>query len=151
MRRPGPPARSASTDQIMELRNQGLTRNEVARQVGRTVSGAWSRYRKARPPKPPRLGRWQKVLADALEQTLRSAYGQPWVIISAEPPPKLSPPRATNRPSGRLHKGWTLHQIGVELGLSATTVSHQLRRAGVTMSRDSSRTSCLDPADPGAA
>jgi hypothetical protein len=27
MRRPGPPARSASTDQIMELHDQGLTRN----------------------------------------------------------------------------------------------------------------------------
>jgi hypothetical protein len=35
-----------------------------------TVSGAWSRYRKGRPPKPPRLGRWQQVLADALDQNL---------------------------------------------------------------------------------
>jgi hypothetical protein len=35
-----------------------------------TVSGAWSRYRRARPPKPPRLGRWQQVLADALDQNL---------------------------------------------------------------------------------
>ena len=35
-----------------------------------TVSGAWSRCRKARPPKPPRLGRWQQVLADALDQNL---------------------------------------------------------------------------------
>jgi hypothetical protein len=35
-----------------------------------TVSGAWSRYRKARPAKPPRLGRWQQVLADALDQNL---------------------------------------------------------------------------------
>jgi hypothetical protein len=38
----------------------------VAEQVGMTVSGAWSRYRRARPPEPPRLGRWQQVLADAL-------------------------------------------------------------------------------------
>jgi hypothetical protein len=60
----------ASTQQILELRDQGLTWNEVARQVDMTVSGAWSRYRRARPPKPPRLGRWQQVLADALDQHL---------------------------------------------------------------------------------
>jgi hypothetical protein len=35
-----------------------------------TVSGAWSRYRRARPAKPPRLGRWQQVFADALHQNL---------------------------------------------------------------------------------
>src|SRR5215211_970853 len=43
---------------------------EVAEQVDMTVSGAWSRYRRARPPKPSRLGRWQQVLADALDQNL---------------------------------------------------------------------------------
>jgi cystathionine beta-lyase/cystathionine gamma-synthase len=55
---------------------QGLSWNEVAKQVDMTVSGAWSRYRKARPPKPPRLGRWQRVLADATK-TLRLAYDRP--------------------------------------------------------------------------
>jgi hypothetical protein len=35
-----------------------------------TTSGAWSRYRRAQPPKSERLGRWQHVLADALEQHL---------------------------------------------------------------------------------
>jgi hypothetical protein len=35
-----------------------------------TVSGAWSRYRRARPPKSPLLGRWQQVLADALDLNL---------------------------------------------------------------------------------
>jgi hypothetical protein len=35
-----------------------------------TVSGAWSRHRRAQPPKSQRLGRWQQVLADALEQNL---------------------------------------------------------------------------------
>ena len=70
MRRGGPPAHPASTQQILELRDQGLTWNEVAEQVDMTVSGAWSRYRRARPPKPPRLGRWQQVLADALDQNL---------------------------------------------------------------------------------
>ena len=32
-------------------------------------------------------------------------------------------------------QGRTLRQIGAELGVTATTVSHQLRRAGVTMRR----------------
>jgi len=31
--------------------------------------------------------------------------------------------------------GWTLRQIGGELGLSETTLSDQLRRAGVSMRR----------------
>ena len=70
MRRGGPPAHPASTQQILELRDQGLTWPEIAEQVDMTVSGAWSRYRRARPPKSPRLGRWQQVLADALDQNL---------------------------------------------------------------------------------
>jgi hypothetical protein len=41
------------TQQILELRDQGLTWSEVAKQVvDMTVSGAWSRYRKARPQSP---------------------------------------------------------------------------------------------------
>ena len=56
MRRGGAPAHPASTQQILELRDQGLTWPEIAEQVDLTVSGAWSRYRKARPPKSPRLG-----------------------------------------------------------------------------------------------
>jgi hypothetical protein len=67
MRR-GARAHPASTPQILELRDQGLTWNEVAEQVDMTVSGAWSRHRRARPAKPTRLGRWQQVLADALDQ-----------------------------------------------------------------------------------
>ena len=70
MRRVAPSAHPASTRQILELRDQGLTWNEVAKQVDMTVSGAWSRYRRARPPRSPRLGRWQQVLADALDQNL---------------------------------------------------------------------------------
>jgi Putative ATPase subunit of terminase (gpP-like) len=68
LRSGGPPAHAASTDQIVELREQGRTWTEVARQVDMTVSGAWSRYRRARPPKSPRLGRWRQVLADALDK-----------------------------------------------------------------------------------
>jgi len=70
MRRGGPSAQPASTQQILELRDEGLTWPEVAEQVGMTISGAWSRYQRARPPKSPRLGRWQQVLADALDQNL---------------------------------------------------------------------------------
>jgi AraC-like DNA-binding protein len=70
MRRGGPPAHPASTQQIVELRDQGLTWPEIAGKVDMTFSGAWSRYRRARPPKPPRLGRWQQVLADAVDQNL---------------------------------------------------------------------------------
>jgi hypothetical protein len=70
MRSAGAPARPDSTQQIMELRGQGLTWPEIAEQIDMTVSGAWSRYRKARPPKSPHLGRWQQVLADALNQHL---------------------------------------------------------------------------------
>ena len=35
-----------------------------------TRSGAWSRDRRARRSRPVRLGRWQQVLADALDQNL---------------------------------------------------------------------------------
>jgi Sigma-70, region 4 len=70
MHRSGPPAYPASTDRIVELRDEGLTWNEIAEQVGMTVSGVWSRYRRARPRESERLGRWQQVLADALDQYL---------------------------------------------------------------------------------
>jgi hypothetical protein len=70
MRRGGHPAHPASTQQIVKLRDQGLTWNEVAEQVDMTVSGAWSRYQRAQPPESARLGRWQEVLADALDQNL---------------------------------------------------------------------------------
>jgi hypothetical protein len=69
MRR-GATAHSASTDQIQELRDQGLTWNEIAGQVDMTVPGVWSRYRRAQPTTSQRLGRWQQVLAEALDQHL---------------------------------------------------------------------------------
>ena len=55
--RHGAPAHPASTQHILELRDQGLTWPEIAEQVDMTVSGAWSRYRRARPPKSPRRAR----------------------------------------------------------------------------------------------
>jgi hypothetical protein len=70
MRRSGTLAHPASTQQFLELRDQGLTWPEIAEQVDMTVSGAWSRYRRARQQKSPRSGRWQQVLAEALDQNL---------------------------------------------------------------------------------
>jgi hypothetical protein len=70
MRPVGAPTHPASTQEILDLRDQGLTWTEVAKQVDMTVSGAWSRYRRARPAKPSRLGRWQQVFAEALDQSL---------------------------------------------------------------------------------
>jgi hypothetical protein len=64
-----------------------------------TVSGAWSLYRRARPPKPPRLGRWQRVLADPLTRTTRLVSGQVSLIISVEPPGGLSSPLHDERPT----------------------------------------------------
>ena len=79
MRR-GAPAHPASTQQIVELRDQGLSWTEVAEQIDMTVSGAWSRYYKAQRPKPPRLGRVQHVPAEALDQShaigVRAAVAQ---------------------------------------------------------------------------
>jgi hypothetical protein len=106
MRRGGPSSHPASTQRILVLRDQGLTWNEVAKQVDMTVSGAWSRYRRARPPKSPRLGRWQQVLAAALDQTLRLASARLSLIILAErrpgrsSPPHNEPPTVSPPPVG---------------------------------------------------
>ena len=48
----------------------GLTWNEVAEQVDMTVLVPGAATGGPGPPKPPRLGRWQQVLADALDQNL---------------------------------------------------------------------------------
>jgi predicted transcriptional regulator len=40
-----------------------------------------------------------------------------------------------NRAADLYALGWTLRQIAAELGVTATTVSEQLHRAGVTMRR----------------
>src|SRR5215218_8878444 len=88
MRRGGPPAHPASTQQILKLRNQGQTWNEVAEQVDMTVSGAWSRYRRARPAKSPAwaVGRF---LPTHLSSTLRFVSVRLSLIISVEPPSEL--------------------------------------------------------------
>ena len=70
IRRVGSSSHPTATQQILELRDEGLTWNDVAKQVDMTVSGAWSRYRRARPPRSPRLGRWQQLLADGLDKNV---------------------------------------------------------------------------------
>ena len=56
MPRGGPPAYPAPTQQIRELRDQGLTWTEVAKQVDMIVSGAWSRYRDGPVARIPTFG-----------------------------------------------------------------------------------------------
>jgi hypothetical protein len=89
MRR-GASAHPASTQQIMELRDQGLTWSEVAKQVDMTVSGAWNRYHRGRPAKPPRLGGWQQVLADGLDKHLAIGVRAAVAAYLGRAPPGLS-------------------------------------------------------------
>ena len=89
MRR-GAPSRPTSTQQILELRDQGLTWTEVAEQVDMTVSGAWSRYRRARPPKPHAWAAGSRFSPTPWTRTLPLAYAQPSLIILDGPPRELS-------------------------------------------------------------
>ena len=89
MRR-GAPAHPASTQQIFELRDQGLTWPEIAEQVDMTVSGAWTRYRRARPPKSQGLAVGSRCSPTPWTRTLRLGFVQPLLIISVERPPGLS-------------------------------------------------------------
>jgi DNA-directed RNA polymerase specialized sigma24 family protein len=87
MRRGGPPAHPASTQKILELRDQGRTWNEIAEQVGMTRSGVWSRQRR---PGTQRLHAWavgSRFCPTPLIRTLRLAYEPPLLIISDEPHP----------------------------------------------------------------
>src|SRR5688572_18133611 len=63
LRRGGPEAHPASTQKILQLRDQGLTCPEIAEQVDMTVSGAWSRYSSLAVPGRARVPhawrRWQ--------------------------------------------------------------------------------------------
>jgi hypothetical protein len=85
-RRGGPSARRASTQHILELRDRGLSWNEVAEQVDMTVSGAWSRYRIARPRKPPRWVVGSRFSPTPSTRTLPLGCEQPSLIISVEHP-----------------------------------------------------------------
>ena len=76
MRRVGASAHPASTQRILELRDQGLTWPEIAEQVGMTVSGAWSRYRRARPSSPNAWAVGSRFSPTPLIRTLPLAFVQ---------------------------------------------------------------------------
>jgi hypothetical protein len=69
LRRSGPPAHSASTEQIVALRNQGLTWRQVAEWVDMTISGTGAHTAGGPVTRVRTTGR-QPVLADALDQNL---------------------------------------------------------------------------------
>ena len=90
MRRGGPPAHPASTQQILELRDQGLSWTEVAEQVGMTfpVHGAATGGPGRRSPHAWAVG--SRFSPTHLTRTLRLVFERRSLIISVEPPPGLS-------------------------------------------------------------
>ena len=90
MRPVGAPTHPASTQEILYLRDKGLTWTEVAKRVDMTVSGAWSRYRNARPPSRRAWTDGSRFSKRRLTKTSRSVFEPPSLIISAAPPPELS-------------------------------------------------------------
>jgi hypothetical protein len=135
LRRGGPPAYPASTQQIVELRDQGLTWNEVADQVDMTVPGAWSRRQRARPPRSARLGRWQQLLADALDQNF--AIGVRTVVAGhLDRTPTRAELNAARRVAyslAALNRGCVLHAPSADGNDSAGDRSLVLARPKVIM------------------
>jgi hypothetical protein len=85
MRRGGASAHPASTQQILELRDQGLTWPEIAEQVDMTVSEPLPPSQAAQVPNAWADG--SRCSPTPLTRTSRSASGQPSLIISASPHP----------------------------------------------------------------
>ena len=90
MRSAGPPAHAASTQKILELRDQGLSWTEVAEQVGMTfpVRGAGTGG-----PGRPNVHVWavgSRFLPMHLIRTWRLAFERWSLIISVEPRPVRS-------------------------------------------------------------
>jgi hypothetical protein len=79
-----------------------------------TVSGTWSRYRRARPPKSPRLGRWRSRMH--LPKTLRLAFERRSLIILVEPPTRaeLTAARRAAHSLAALGRAHVLHVPGAE-------------------------------------
>jgi hypothetical protein len=86
----GPAAHPTSTEQILELRDQGLTWNEVAKQVDMTVSGAWSPIGGPSRRSPNGWAVGSRCSPAPLTSTLRLVFGRRWLVISVERPPGLS-------------------------------------------------------------
>lgn len=87
MRRGGPPVHPASTQQIVELRDPGLTWPEIAEQIDMTVSGAWSRYRRAtrRGPRTADHRRHTDSGRHRCEELLGTGAGSGGPALLAEP------------------------------------------------------------------
>jgi hypothetical protein len=99
MRRSGPAAHPASTQKILDLRDQGLTWNQIAQQVGMTVSGAWSPLSKGPAAKVPHDWADGSRCSPTLStKTLQSASEQ--VLISSVRPVPLQ--AAIGNPSQHL-------------------------------------------------
>jgi hypothetical protein len=114
--RRGAPAHPASTQVILELRDKGLTWNEIAEHVGMTVSGAWSRYQRAQPSKPMRLGRWQQVLTDALDDHLAIGVRAAVIDHLGRPPTRaeLTAARRAAHSLASLGRAQVLHVRGAD-------------------------------------
>ena len=69
---------------------QGLTWTEIAKKMGMTRSGAWSRYRKARPPKRRGWAAGSRFSPTRWTNILPPASGQPSLITSVAPLPERS-------------------------------------------------------------
>jgi hypothetical protein len=121
MRHGGPPPHPASTQRIVELRDEGLTWNEVAEHVDMTVSDAWSRYQRAWPPKSRRPGRWQQVSAEALDESL--AFGVRAAVADhlsrARAKAELTAARRAAHRLARLGRARVLHMPGADAGADA--------------------------------
>ena len=75
----GPARHPASTAEIVRLYDSGLPCPRLPDRSA--VSGAWSRYRQARPPELPSSGRWQQLLIDAFAD--QAAIGVRAALIRA--------------------------------------------------------------------
>src|SRR5687767_14983771 len=89
MRRGGASAHPASTQQILELRDQGLTWTEVAEQVGMTVS-VFGAATGGHSPSPHVWAVGSRCSPTPLTRTLQLASGQRSLIILTEPQLGLS-------------------------------------------------------------
>jgi hypothetical protein len=120
----GPPAHHASTREMLELRDQGLTWTEVATQVDMTVSGVGRRCRRARPPKPQRVGDGSRCSPTPSIKTLRLAYEQRLLIVLVEPhAAELTAARRAAHRLAALGRACVLHVPGADGTATQTTAT----------------------------
>jgi hypothetical protein len=122
----GPPSHPASTQQILDPRDQGLTWNEVAKQVHMTVSGAWSLIGIPVHRSPRAWAVGSRFSPTRLIRTLRLGSERPSVIMSAEPPTRteLTAARRAAHSLAALGRARVLHVAGAEADADAGDRSH---------------------------